>query len=107
MELHEDAREVLYGWLNNSTSVDGFLIDLADAGFQIVPDASRGVEAADVLDTMANPHPRLWREAKDLFTNRNSGRTAKARWETALQMMCAATGYEPRYFLDKLAAELS
>jgi hypothetical protein len=106
VEQHDDAREVLSAWLNSPTAVDGFLIDLADAGFQIVPDASREVEAADVLDKMANPHPRLWREAKHLFTARNASSTDKARWETALQMMCAATGYEPRYFLDKIAAEL-
>lgn len=64
------------------------------------------LEASDVLDRMANPHPRMWAEAKDLFTNRNSGPVPKARWEAALQMMCAATGYEPDHFLEKLAAEL-
>lgn len=160
MELHEDAIEVLHGWLNSQTSVDGLIIDLADVGIELMSDrapvalkrtiafcdllltllggsdfeepggkiaqeivlnarsvremavAGLGsapigpIEAADVFDKMSNPHPRMWAEAKGLFTNRNASNVAKARWETALQMMCAATGYDESYFIEKLAAEL-
>lgn len=65
------------------------------------------VEAADVLDTMANPHPRMWREATDMFLHRDHSRVAWAEWAGALRIMCAATGKEPDYFTEKFAAEVA
>jgi hypothetical protein len=59
-------------------------------------------EAADVLDTMANPHPRMWAQATAAYRAR---RHAPLYWLGFLDAMAAATGYDRTYFLDKLAAE--
>lgn len=64
------------------------------------------IEAADVLDRMANPHPRMWAEAKEAYGQRNRSRDNQAFWAGYLAAMCAATGYEPSYFHDKLAGEV-
>lgn len=76
------------------------------ADLRAVVPPEEGTEAADVLDRMANPHPRMWAEAKDVFAARHGSPEAMAWWNGALQMMCAATGYEPSYFIEKLNAEL-
>lgn len=52
-------------------------------------------EAADVLDRMANPHPRMWAEARQFYAAREEDPRS---WEVCLRMMCAATGYEATYF---------
>lgn len=62
-------------------------------------------EAADVLDRMANPHPRMWAEAKGLFAKRNDGPLDACMWTGYCMAMAAATGYTMEYFVEKLAAE--
>lgn len=63
------------------------------------------VEAADVLDRMANPHPRMWGEARLAFHIRHDSPNALCFWEGYLAAMCAATGYERGYFEMKLLKE--
>lgn len=63
------------------------------------------VEAADVLDHMANPHPRMWKEAKWHYERRNLSDTTRWYWLGFLSAMCAATGYDRHYFYDKLETE--
>lgn len=68
------------------------------------------IEAADVLDVMANPHPRMWREAQGAYgraTADNGTWIEKIYWEGYMAAMCAATGYEPEYFINKLEAEIA
>lgn len=66
---------------------------------------AEGVEAADVLDRMANPHPRMWTEARTAYMLKEAP-VYDAEWRGFLRAMCAATGYDEAYFLDKLAAEV-
>lgn len=63
------------------------------------------IEAADVLDRMANPHPRMWGEARLAYRFRFQSVAAMAYWEGYLSAMSAATGYERVYFMRKFAAE--
>jgi hypothetical protein len=60
------------------------------------------VEAADVLDTMANPHPRLWAEARRRYRARHHFPTA---WTDYLAALCAATGRDSAHFIERFAAE--
>lgn len=57
-----------------------------------------------MLDHMANPHPRMWKEARIAYMLRGAPGYDR-EWAGFLRAMCAATGYEPDHFLTKLAAE--
>jgi hypothetical protein len=67
--------------------------------------AAAMTEATDLFDRMANPHPRMWGEAELAYRVRHDSLPTLAYWEGYLSAMCAATGYERTYFLDRLAAQ--
>jgi hypothetical protein len=80
--------------LVDEVAVSRALIDDLEARLASAERPGKPVEAADVLDTMANPHPRLMREAKEAhrLMLETGSHDRLAYWYGFRDAMAAATG---------------